>query len=98
MIQVVRGAEFPIITVRFQIPETATSKPMFRADLDVTFAGHTAHYAQIRFDQTIKGLQHRIVGTIPETVADFKIDPPRFLTMRIHNDIPVRVDTAWHAQ
>ena len=98
MIQVVRGAEYPMIIVRFHVPAAATSQPIFRADLDVTFAGQTAHYSQIRFDQTIDGQEHRIAGTIPATVADFKIDPPRFLTVPIRNDIPVRIDTAWHAQ
>ena len=98
MLQVVRGAEFPMITVRFRIPEAATSQPMFKADLEVTFAGHTAHYTQVTFKQAIAGQEHRITGTVPATVTDFKIDPPRFLTVPIRNEIPVRVETTWHAQ
>src|ERR1700710_2487749 len=43
MVQVVRGAEFPVITVRFRIPEAETAQPTFDADLEVTFAGQTAH-------------------------------------------------------
>ncbi len=98
MLQVVRGAEFPLITVRFRIPEAETSQPTFKADLEVTFAGQTAHYPQVTFQQAIAGQEHRITGTVPATLTDFKIDPPRFLTVPIRNEIPVRVETTWHAQ
>jgi hypothetical protein len=37
MIQVVRGAEFPIVTVRFRLPEDSASLPIIHADLDVQF-------------------------------------------------------------
>ena len=98
MLQVVRGAQFPVVTVRLRIPEAATTQPTFTADLEVTFAGQTAHYAHIPFQQDIRGAEHHITGVVPSTVSDFKIDPPTFLTVPIHNDIPVRVDTTWHAQ
>lgn len=39
----------------------------------------------------------RITGTIPLTCSDFKIDRPSFLTVPIKNEIPVRVDIAWHS-
>ena len=98
MLQVVRGAQFPVVSVRFRIPEAATTQPDFAADLDVTFAGQTAHYAHVPFHQDIRGAEHHITGTVPSTVADFKIDPPTFLTVPIRNEIPVRVDTTWHPQ
>ena len=96
MLQTVRGAEFPVITVRFQVPEADTDKPAFQADLEVSFAGQTAHYAHVPFQQTIQGQEHRITGVVPATVSDFKIDPPRFLTVPIRNEIPVKVETSWH--
>ena len=98
MLQVVRGAQYPVVTVRFRIPEAATTQPNFTADLEVTFAGQTAHYAHVPFQQDIHGAEHHITGVVPSTVSDFKIDPPTFLTVPIHNEIPVRVDTTWHAQ
>jgi hypothetical protein len=98
MLQAVRGAEFPVVTVRFRIPESATMQPTFQADLEVSFAGQTAHFGQVRFDQTVSGQEHKIVGTVPATVKDFKIDPPRFLTVPIRNEIPVKVETTWHLQ
>src|SRR5579875_330660 len=98
MIQVVRGAEFPVITVRLQLPEAATALPAFNADLEVTFAGQTAHYPHTQFQQQITGRDHHITGVVPATLTDFKIDPPRFLTVPIHNEIPVRIDTTWHSE
>ena len=98
MLQTVRGAEFPVVTVRFRIPESAASQTSFRADLEISFAGQTAHFSQVPFDQTVSGQEHKIVGTVPATVKDFKIDPPRFLTVPIHNEIPVKVETTWHPQ
>lgn len=98
MLQVVRGAEYPIVTVRLRISEAATAQSTFQADLEITFAGQTARFRDVPFKQTINGQEHRIMGTVPSTLNDFKIDPPRFLTVPIHNEIPVRVDTEWHAQ
>lgn len=97
MVQVVRGAEFPVITVRLRIPEADTSQPSFRADLEVSFAGQVVHYAQVAFQQQIHGVEHKITGVVPATLTDFKIDPPRFLTVPIRNEIPVKIDTTWHA-
>lgn len=98
MIQVVRGAEFPIVTVRFTLPESAINSPSFSCDLEVSFAGQTAHYSHVPFQQTIQGNTHQITGSVPATLTDFKIPPPSFLTVPIHNDIPVKVDTTWQPQ
>lgn len=98
MLQVTRGAAFPIVTVRFRLPESSIDSPDLDCDLDVQFAGNTAHYAHVPFHQVITGTAHHITGTVPSTLTDFKIDPPSFLTVPIKNEIPVRVDTTWHQQ
>jgi hypothetical protein len=98
MLQVVRGGEFPIVTVRFRIPENATTASSFNANLDVTFAGNTDHYYDIPFRQEISGRTHRITGIIPTTLSGFKIPPPEFLGVAIKNEIPVRIDTTWQQQ
>ncbi len=97
MLQVTRGAQFPVITVRFRIPEAAMSLPELDFELEVQFAGNTAHYSHVPFHQDMRGAEHHISGTIPSTLTDFKIDPPSFLTVPIKNQIPVRVDMLWHA-
>ena len=42
MIQVVRGAEHPMATVRFHLPDSAASSPLVHADLQIELAGQTA--------------------------------------------------------
>jgi hypothetical protein len=96
MLQVTRGAEFPIVSVRLHLPETNLDSPTLDCDLEVQFAGNTAHYAHVPFHQVIEGGSRHITGVVPSTLTDFKIDPPSFLTMPIRNDIPVRVDMMWH--
>ena len=98
MLQVTRGAEFPVVTVRFRLPEASVGSPTLDCDLEVQFAGNTAHYVHVLFQQIVQGNAHHITGTVPSTLSDFKIDPPSFFTVPIKNDIPVRVDTTWHQQ
>jgi hypothetical protein len=96
MLQTTRGAQFPIITVRFRIPESALTSPILDCNLEVQFAGNTAHYPHILFRQIIEGTTRHITGDIPSTLTDFKIDPPTFFTVPIKNQIPVHVDMTWH--
>jgi hypothetical protein len=96
MLQATRGAEFPIVTVRFRLPEAELADPTLDCDLEIQFAGNTARYSHVLFHQVIQGPEHHITGTVPSTVSDFKIDPPSFFTVPIKNEIPVRVDMNWH--
>jgi len=96
MLQVTRGGLFPIVTVRFHLPAAAIDAPTLDCDLEVQFAGNTAHYSHVLFHQVIDGNNRHITGVVPSTLTDFKIDPPSFLTIPIKNEIPVRVDMIWH--
>jgi YceI-like domain len=98
MLQVVRGGEFPIVSVRTQLPERAGSETTIYADLEVQFAGQTAQYKQVAFQLTINGNEARISGTIPAKLSDFKIPPPSLLAMPIKNEIPVRVEMTWRKE
>ncbi len=95
MLQVTRGAEFPFVTVRTRLPESATLSASIDLDLEIQFAGQTFEYKQVPFQRVVQGSETRITGTIPVKLSDFKIDPPSLLTMPIKNDIPVRVDLTW---
>ena len=97
MIEVTRGAQFPMIVVRVRFAQGETGAQWIHADLEVQFAGQTAHYAQVPFQQVAEGNSVRITGTIPLTCSDVKIDRPSFLTVPIKNEIPVRVDLVWHS-
>jgi hypothetical protein len=95
MLQVTRGADFPMVIVRTHLPATATTAATIYADLDVQFAGQTVHYAHVPFQRVTEGDAVRITGTVPATCSDFKIVRPSFLTVPIKNEIPVRVDMLW---
>ncbi len=98
MIQVTRGGQFPVITVRTRLPESAAATAPIRADLQVEFAGQTVTYKQIVLQQSTEGGATRITATIPATLAAFKIDPPTLLAIPVKNEMPVRVDLTWRRQ
>ena len=98
MLQVTRGGEFPMVTVRTSLPEEASASATIHADLEVQFAGQTVKYKQVPFEQTKQGNETKISGTIPATLSDFKIDPPSLLTIAVKNEIPVRVEMTWRKE
>ena len=98
MIEVVRGAEFPMVIVRTTIPESQLKNGTIHPDLTIQFAGQTAHYNHVPFKLVSEGKSIRVVGTIPTTVSDFKIKPPELLAMPINNSIPISVDMTWTQQ
>ena len=98
MVQATRGGEFPMVIVRTRLPEQSPATGIIKVDLQVQFAGQTANYKQVPFQATARGKEIRITGTIPATVSDFKIDPPKLLAIPIKNEIPVKVDMTWQSQ
>jgi hypothetical protein len=50
-----RGGQFPLVTVRRQVPEDAGALTAIHADLEIQFAGQTAKYTQIPFQLVIQG-------------------------------------------
>lgn len=98
MLQVTRGAEFPMIVVRTEFPESEIASGTVHADLEVQFSGQTAHYKQILFQLVKQSGDIKLSGTIPATLTDFKIPAPSLLMVPIKNDIPVRVEMTWKQQ
>jgi hypothetical protein len=98
MLQVTKGAEFPLVSVRTQLPEAASASAKIQADLEIQFAGQTHTYKQVDLQLTTKGKEIRVTGTIPATLSDFKIDPPSLLAVAVKNEMPVRIDMTWHPQ
>jgi hypothetical protein len=98
MLQVTRGAEFPIVTVRTRLPESAETSSTVNADLEIQFAGQTAQFKQVAFKLETQNGETHITGTIPATLTDFKIEPPTLLTMPVKNEILIRVDMIWRPQ
>lgn len=98
MLQVTRGAEFPIVAVRTRLPESDATAEDVKADLEIQFAGQTVQYKQVAFKLEKEGGEIHVTGAIPATLSDFKIDPPSLLTLPVKNEIPVYVDMTWHQQ
>ena len=98
MLQVTRGAQFPMVSVRARLPETASASAAIHVDLEIQFAGQTVQYKQVLLQLATQGNQIRISGTIPATLSDFKIDPPSLLAVPVKNEIPVRLDMTWRPQ
>jgi hypothetical protein len=96
MLQVTRGGQFPMVTVRVSLPESELASATIHCDLEIQFAGQTAHYKQITFRREAHGNDIRIMGTIPATLSDFRIDPPSLLTVPVKNDVPIKVEMSWH--
>ena len=98
MLQVTRGGQFPMVTVRTRLPEEASTSEAIHADLEIQFAGQTVTYKQVALQLATQGSEARISGTIPATLTDFKIDPPSLLTMPVKNEIPIRVEMTWQRE
>jgi hypothetical protein len=97
MLETTRGAQFPMVVVRAHFPESEISASTVYADLEVQFAGQTAHYSHVAFQRTDQGNKVHISGTVPATCSDFKIDRPSFLTVPIKNEIPIEVEMTWES-
>ena len=95
MLEATRGAQFPMVIVRAQFPAAETASSTVYVDIEIQFAGQTAHYQHVAFQRVTQGGEERITGVVPATCSDFKIDRPSFLTVPIKNEIPVRVDMLW---
>src|SRR6202165_4965065 len=67
MLQVTRAGQFPLITVRTSLPETAAASTTIHADLEIEFAGQTVGFKQVPFEQSTRDGLTRITGTIPAT-------------------------------
>ena len=98
MLQVTRGAEFPLVQVRTRLPEGAATSSNVMADLDIEFAGQTAHYKQVPFQLMAQGKEVKLTGTIPATLSDFRIEPPKLLTVPVKNEMPIKVEMTWRQQ
>jgi hypothetical protein len=85
-----------MVTVRTRLPESAATASTINADLEIQFAGQTAHFKQVAFQLVREGKATLITGTIPATLTDFKIEPPTLLTLPVKNEIPIRIEMTWH--
>ena len=98
MLQVTRGGQFPMVVVRTRLAQDAAASGTIHADLEIEFAGQSVQYKNVPLERTAEGKEVRISGTIPAKLSDFKIEPPKLLTIPIKNEIPVKVEMIWRQQ
>jgi len=98
MQQVTRAGQFPVVTVRTSLPETAATGSTIHAALEIALAGQTVTFKDVPFEQSTRDGLTRITGTIPATLAAFKIEPPSLFAIPVKNEMPVRVEMAWRKQ
>jgi hypothetical protein len=98
MLQATRGAQFPLVSVRTAVPESALDSATVDADLQVQFAGQTAEFKKIPFQLIHQGKNIRLTGAIPATISDFKIEPPSLLGIAVKNQMPIHVNMDWRPQ
>lgn len=96
MLQVSRGAQYPMVSVRVRVPETAIGSAVVQCDLEIQFAGETARYKGVTVQVAKQGSEARLSATIPATLSDFKIDPPSLMTIPVRNEMPIRAEMIWH--
>lgn len=95
MLQVTRGGQFPLVTVRTRLPEADSASATIHADLEIQFAGQTAQFKRVAFQLATQGNRIKLSGTIPAALSDFTIDPPSLLAVPVKNEMPVRVEMTW---
>ena len=99
MLQVTRGAEFPLVTVRTRVPESAVRhQPTINLDLEIQFAGQTVRVQAGSFPTGGARKRDTITGTIPAKITDFKIDPAVAPHHAHQERIPVSVELTWHIE
>jgi hypothetical protein len=50
------------------------------------------------FQLMAQGNGVKITGTIPATLSDFKIDPPKLLAIAVKNELPIKIEMTWDPQ
>jgi len=98
MLQITRGAQYPMVIVRIQLSEKELESPSIQANLNISFAGQNKDYQQVPLKRVAKGNAIEVSGTIPLKCSDFKITRPELLAMPIKDEVPVNLDTTWVKQ
>ena len=78
MVQVTRGAQFPMITVRTRLPETAADSSIIHADLEIQFAGQTTQFKQVPLQLAKQGNDSKSLEPSPPHYLTSKLTRPRF--------------------
>lgn len=94
MIEVTKGALNPMVIVKVQFPKSSDLKAIV-AKADVTFAGQTHTYSDIKILGSQSGNITNVKGTIPMVLSHFNVERPSLLTVKIADEVPIDFDLNW---
>jgi len=98
MLQITRGADYPLIVVQVEFPTPAGKDfpQEILADLDIQFGGKIAKYPSVKLEMApLEESGVRVTANIPIRLNDFKIEPPSLLGMPIDDLVPIQLNTTW---
>jgi hypothetical protein len=97
MMQVTKGASFPLITAKTKFKEEGFLKNgSLKADFEVRFAGQTIKVegVPLKVEEAESGAR-KVSGIFPLSLKAFSIVSPSLLGMSIEDQIPVQFTSVW---
>lgn len=95
MLETVRAALYPVLTVRGAFESSLAQKVPFAAEFRIEFAGKTATVPAkiLRLEQ--QGGQLRVAGQLVLRLAQFEIKAPSLLGFTVDDEVPVTFEATW---
>lgn len=95
MLETVRAALFPVLTVRGRFASSLAEKVPFTTEFEIEFAGKSAKLPVqvMSFEQT--GGKLRAVGSLVLRLSRFEIKPPSLMGFSVNDEVPVSFDASW---
>lgn len=94
MMEVTKGAVNPMVMVKVQFPKSSDLKAIV-AKAEVTFAGQTHTYSDIKITGSQNGNVTNVKGTVPMVLSHFNVERPSLLTVKIADEVPIDFDLNW---
>ncbi|MFZ4712550.1 MAG: YceI family protein [Bacteriovoracaceae bacterium] len=92
MLEVMKGAKFPFVVARVNIPEASLKSKSWKGDLELEMSGVKKMVPVTLEIAEDKGFIH---GDFIFKCTDFGIERPSFLTMAIDDEVQMTVNTQW---
>lgn len=93
MLEVTKGLLHPIIT--FKISTTTAIDSDFTSDVEISFAGKTKKYENVRFKIINDNENYLANSKFDILLEDFYIDRPKLLGIPIDNKVPISIESTW---
>lgn len=95
MLETVRAALFPVLTVRGNIESSLLTKPSFTTQFQVEFAGKTATVSGVVLKLDAAGGVLKATGSLTLRLSQFAIKPPSLLGLSVDDEVPITFESTW---